>query len=92
MGGLRCVAEIRRQDALSGVVASWSGRCTATVQDEAASRPIQMQHTSTRSRAGEQGFSLIEAMVAITLLSVALVSLAHLFVAGDARHHDIAAA
>ena len=53
----------------------------ATVQDEAASRLIQMQHTSTCSRAGEQGFSLIEAMVAITLLSVTLVSLAHLFVA-----------
>ena len=78
------VSDVRRnpgQDALSGVVASWSGRCTVTVQDEAASRLIQMQHTSTCSRAGEQGFSLIEAMVAITLLSVTLVSLAHLFVA-----------
>jgi type II secretory pathway pseudopilin PulG len=62
-------------------VASWSGRCTVTVQDEAASRLIQMQHTSTCSRAGEQGFSLIEAIVAITLLSVTLVSLVHLFVA-----------
>ena len=74
-------AEIRVKTRYQGL---WRVGVAVARQPCKTKRPrglIQMQHTSTCSRAGEQGFSLIEAMVAITLLSVTLVSLAHLFVA-----------